>query len=403
MKISILITLLFLTGYTQAQTVEFSEDFETLPLSVTSSGSSNWARTTTFSKSGSYSDSASIISAGDTTYLTTNTFSTTGKSSVLLEFNHICKLSYADGGYIEYSTDNGSTWTRIIGNSYIGYGNFVNIGNRFSAVSYVNEWDAVHNNTTPQNTWWQGELFDLSSLIGNSSQVKLRFVLADADNNGSSGTYGWLLDDIKITSSNSELNPPNISIINPYPIDTVYTTGPFTIDANISDTSGIALANLVYEIAGVYDTIQMNNISGSIFRAIIPSQSYSTDICYHIYAIDSSSNSNENRYPITNCTPFTIQLDPSIPTPFAYDAKLHIVESPDSITLANSQTPIIIRISNRGDSVLTKSGIGWKMDGVTQSNTTWNGSLSLHQVSDTLLLGSSIFQQGYHNITAHGS
>jgi len=119
MKNLFLFILLVTVGIAQAQTTVFTEDFETLPLNVTSSGSSSWARTSILSSNGLYADSATIVSNGDTTYLTTNAFSTIGYTNAILSFKQICKLSFGDAGYIEVSGDSGATWTRLIGTSYL--------------------------------------------------------------------------------------------------------------------------------------------------------------------------------------------------------------------------------------------------------------------------------------------
>jgi len=105
-----LFALFFVFATSYGQTIKFSEDFESTPLSVTSNSNNlpaSWLRTTTLHYSGSYSDSASITAAGDTTTLTTDAFNTNGYSHVLLKFKHIAKLDLFDGGFLEVSNDGG--------------------------------------------------------------------------------------------------------------------------------------------------------------------------------------------------------------------------------------------------------------------------------------------------------
>ena len=395
MRNLILISFLLLFGFSQAQTVKFSEDFETLPLSVSSSGSSNWARTSMLQHNGTYSDSARITGTNDTTILTTNSFSTSTYNHVLLTFNHIAKLALFDGGYIEVSSNNGTSWTRLTASEYYGSGYFGLTGNyRFNSTSYNAIWDPMNNTTVPQNSWWRGETFDLSYLIPNSTQAKIRFVLA-----GSTTTnYGWLIDDIKVTVSNNELVPPTISLQSPYPQDTVYSTGPFDIMANVTDSSGVAAVKLVYSISGVSDTIPMILIGGTSYKATIPSQSYGTTVCWSVIALDSNSNKGQN--PMGSCISFTTKKDPNAPATFPYDAAIHSITNPQDIVISGTNQNIDVRIVNRGDSLMTKATIGWELDGVNQSTFTWTGSLSLDVSSNPFTIGTKTYTPGNHTIKA---
>ena len=395
MKSLILVSFLMIFGLAQAQTVVFSEDFESLPLGVTSSGSSNWARSTQFSVSGNYCDTAKITAANDTTILTTNAFSTASYSHVLLRFNHIAKLALFDGGYIEVSSNNGSTWTRLSSADYFGEGYFGTTGsNVFNAASYPSVWNPINNTLAPQNSWWRNEIFDLSAHIANVSQAKIRFVLTGSNTQN----YGWLIDDIKVTASATELLPPSISMITPYPQDTMLYTGPFDVNASIFDSTGVASAFIVYTISNVVDTVQMMSVGGNTYKGVIPSQSYGTTVCYQVFAIDSSSNSNKGVNPINTCISFTTKKNPSAPPSFPYDVAMHSVIDPANVVIANTLSPVNVRIENKGDSVLTKAQIGWELDGVAQTPYTWNGSLTNDMVSNLVNVGSATYTEGSHNI-----
>jgi Zn-dependent metalloprotease len=133
------------------------------------------------------------------------TFSVAVPSGIsYLRFDHSFDMegeseAYYDGGIVEYSTDNGSTWYDAIGlpgptvNGYTGtlesmYGNPLAGRQAFSGTSPGYE-------TTRIN---------LSSLSGNS--VKLRFRIG-SDNAGPS--YGWFIDDIVVyTCGGSGVTPP---------------------------------------------------------------------------------------------------------------------------------------------------------------------------------------------------
>jgi parallel beta-helix repeat protein len=196
-KLLLLAVLSLFISASYGQTYVFQEDFEGTTLGVTSSSSTgnNWAVTTTFAASGAKADSA-VVALGDTTYLTTDAFSTSGSAIVYLEFDQIAKLEFFDAAIIEYSTDNGSTWTQVT-SGYLGTGQFTNIGNKFNSTSYI-DWLPATNNAVPTNTWWKHEKFDLSTQLANTAQAKIRFALLDVNNSGAAGNYGWLLDNIEV-------------------------------------------------------------------------------------------------------------------------------------------------------------------------------------------------------------
>ena len=122
-KLTLFVCFLMMALFGYSQTIAFQEGFETLPLSVTSSGIQGWNRSNRFAKTGTYSDS-SRVAASDTASLTTNSFSTAGNSYVVLEFAQICKIEFFDAALIEVSVNNGATWTKLVAAQYLGAGKF---------------------------------------------------------------------------------------------------------------------------------------------------------------------------------------------------------------------------------------------------------------------------------------
>ncbi|OIP02459.1 MAG: hypothetical protein AUJ98_01135 [Bacteroidetes bacterium CG2_30_33_31] len=281
---------IFLYSFLSSQTILFQEDFEGATLSMSSSSvknNNNWSRTHIYQSQGLKADSAKV-GVTDTTYLTSNTFNCTAMSFVQLQFSQIAKIEFFDAAIIEVSANNGVTWTQLNGGQYMGTGAFVNIGNKFASTSYA-DWLPANNNAIPTNSWWKSETFNLSSLLANSSQAKIRFTLVDANGTGAAGNYGWLIDDVKIVGSFSELIPPSIAIIPPYPHDTAYTSGPYIVKAKITDNTGIDTALLIYSTStGVHDTLGMNMIATDTFQASIPFYGFGRSITYYIKAFDSS-------------------------------------------------------------------------------------------------------------------
>ncbi len=313
-KIAIALFCFSAITYVSSQTVIYHEDFEmpTAGDSVISSGNPGWAINTNLYYNGLQSDS-SYVALGDTTMLTTSSFSTVGYYFVLLEFSHICKIEFIDNATIEVSNDNGATWTKATASQYLGSGQFGSQGDKFSSVSYITNWQAVNNYAIPTNSWWKTEQFNISPLVSNASQVKVRFVLSDGNLNGTGFNYGWLIDDISITVAYSELIPPTISLNTPILGDTVYNTGPFTVSSDIIDASGVDTAFLVYTVNGQNpDTLGMFNPTGNTYIANIPSYTYGNIIGYYIVAIDVSPASNVGRYPAVGIDTFLVLQGPLV-------------------------------------------------------------------------------------------
>ncbi|MCB0803872.1 MAG: T9SS type A sorting domain-containing protein [Flavobacteriales bacterium] len=295
----------------QAQTSIYLEDFEGANPTVTSytanGGTERWATTTSYSFSGVKSDSGKVV-LSDTLFLETNTINASTATFLTLEFKQICKIDFFDKGMIQVSNDNGTSWTTLTSADYNGSG-FLN-ANAFSAISYT-VWDAANGSSMPANSWWKSESFDLSSHASNSSQVKIRFALIDANNNGASNNYGWLIDDIELLGASCELVPPTITLTGTILQGTVYSTGPYTIEANIQDPSGIASAVLNYTKNGVAASpITMNIVSANTYRGIIPNALVNDTICYSIQAVDATTCANTAIYPSTNCVQFIVKSNP---------------------------------------------------------------------------------------------
>jgi hypothetical protein len=299
--ITTLFLILLFVGSSFGQTTLFSEDFETItsPDSVIHSGTGVWGKSNTLYSSGIGSDSLRIPNPGDSVVATTYNVNTLGLTSVILHFDHICKIEFFDEAVIEVSNDGGASWIRLTAAQYQGAGMFASQGNRFTSHTYYSDW-ASGVSAVPSNSWWKSEAFDISSLVANASSISIRFVLRDM-NYGSyySDNYGWFIDNIRIESPPVEVNPPVIVLAPATIPDTVYTTGPFDILSEITDLSGVAMAALVYNVNnGANDTLFMANISGNSWMATIPSFPYNNSVNFYLFAIDSSLNANYVQTPL---------------------------------------------------------------------------------------------------------
>ena len=306
------LTLLFLivgtlTGF--SQTTLFYEDFEVLPLTqVTSSGTPGWDINTRLQVTGLNSDSSAITAPNDVSYLELASFDASGLFNVTLTFNGICKAEFFDGGTVEISTDGGNNWTQLIDNdgnpgglnncNYLGFGNFRFQGSKFQEANYA-AW-LPGQVVTPQNTWWQQEIFDISGLAGNQADVRLRFKFADLNGTGAGTSVGtWHVDLIEVIGAVCELNTPTLTQLAPIYPPTVYNLGPIVINADAFDLSGLGSVTLYYsEAGGPFNSLPMTNTSGTEYTASIPAVANAgTQICYYIEAIDASGCNNTTYYP----------------------------------------------------------------------------------------------------------
>ena len=208
---------------------------------------------------------------------------------------------------IEVSNDGGTTWTQLTTCSeYLGTSSFCGSAHKFTAASYL-AWDPVNNATQPQQSWWRTEAFDVSAYLSNTSQARIRFKLEDGNNNGANLNYGWLVDNVKVTVSPSELFPPTIVLNSPVWLGPTSSPGPYLISADITDGSGIDTAMVIYSLNGAPDdTIGLINTTGSTFEDTIPGAAIDDSICYRVFAVDASPAANTAVEPLTSCNTFTI-------------------------------------------------------------------------------------------------
>jgi hypothetical protein len=311
-----MLAFILLTHFLNGQIVVFHENFE-LPSGAdsvisTTTGVQNWAINSTYSAGGN-SSYYKEVTVGDSATVTTLSFSTIGHTHISLSFHHICKIHFSDKAEIYVSNNNGNTWIKLTDAHYLGSGTFGSFNSTFASLAYA-DWLPGVDTATPTNFWWKHEVFDISSLVAQSAQVKIMFMLRDGDNMGSNDNFGWLIDDIRVTGSTSELIPPDITITSTLR-DTTYSTNAYQIDAIITDASGIDTAFLVYTVnGGTPDTIGMQQIWGSFYSVSIPSQPFNTLVCFKLIAVDSSPAHNISSFPGSQCRNLWIMQGPSVVT-----------------------------------------------------------------------------------------
>lgn len=312
---SILAPVLFFISLTSySQTVVFHENMETID-SVFSSGSPGWFANTNLQVSGVQCDSSSVI-AGGTSVLETSVMDFTGYTFVIFSFNHICKTSFFDQAIVEVF--DGTSWIQLTAQNMVpgqpDSANFDGQNNNFSEGIYPDWQPGIL--VSPDNSWWKSEVFDISSIVGNVTNAKIRFTLSDQNAPGSDGRAGWFIDDILVNAAPCELFPPSLTQTIPVLQGTVLSLGPYTLNISLTDPSGIDTASvfLIYTInGGLPDTVVMNNTTGNIFSGTIPAVNDSDTVCYYFNARDASPCNNLVVYPALNCIQFIAREGLSVP------------------------------------------------------------------------------------------
>lgn len=190
----------------------FTEQFETSSFPLTSfvtasvSGTPTATQNTTYFTQGTSSLLFNTASTGaDVSLSSANSLNLTSYSAAKLTFSHIAAmegyLSSYDYGYVQYSTDGGTTWTSFPTSSYVGSATLFNSVVSFSTLSYANWTNTLTGaSATPTNSLWQNETINIPATALSSTQFKIRFRYTT---DGSINYYGWLLDDIKIIGTST--------------------------------------------------------------------------------------------------------------------------------------------------------------------------------------------------------
>jgi hypothetical protein len=245
-----------------AQTIEFSDDFE--------SGTTNWvlegAWGLTTAQSNSPSNSLTDSPGGD--HLPNLNISATMSAGVDLSAVQDAVVKFwaiyeIEGGnfdycYVEASGNAGDTWINLA--TFFGEGNL-----------------------TP----WVEYSYSLGGFVGNDDvRVRFRF-FAD----GGYEVDGFYVDDFSIESSNIDNSAP--LILHTPPTFYQSSLGDVTMVADLVDISGIAIAELKYTVdEGLEQTISGTNTSSNTWAFVIPAQAAGAQVDYSIEATDNAANAN---------------------------------------------------------------------------------------------------------------
>ena len=182
-----------------------SPAFTTTGTGLTASINSTYYNTGTKSVLLTYTNSLTQGVASTVGYQSSANIDLSKYSAATLTFKHICATEAgADYGYVEYSTDGGTTWTKFPTASYSGSADqtiFSGGNNRFSSASYT-AWSSVltSNTSVPTNSMWKTETFTVptAAINLNTSTFRIRFRVGSS---ASTTYYGWLIDDVELTGN----------------------------------------------------------------------------------------------------------------------------------------------------------------------------------------------------------
>ena len=213
------------------------EDFETSPFGSVSgfgtAGTFAWWRTSTYAFTNAFSTWMQPFNNANLWFTNSNAVNLNGTSNPTLTFSHMCITEQnADYGWVEYSTDNGTTWSNFPTSAYVGSGILKNNTTSFDVSSYP-DWIANSSNSTiaPTNMLWKNETIKLDA-YSSSTQFKVRFRVS-ADNNGIN-YYGWVVDNVRISSQYRPVWTP---------LTGLYKNAALTIPLTAADTLSTVFAS----------------------------------------------------------------------------------------------------------------------------------------------------------------
>jgi hypothetical protein len=218
-----------------------SQTMDFLPANFISSANATIANNTTYFAQGTGSVRFTVPTSGNDWLALNQNVNLVGASSATLTFSHIAAMEDGyDFGYVEYSTDGGGSWTTFVPANYAGTASTYATDSRFSTDSYT-DWASTFTGTTstpgagPATSLWKTETFNIPAAALSSSQFRIRFrYTTDFIGN----YYGWLIDDVKIQRSQSNITwSPVTNLYTNAAATTPYTAGTNATTVYVKSTS----------------------------------------------------------------------------------------------------------------------------------------------------------------------
>jgi len=98
--------------------------------------------------------------------------------------------------------------------------------------------------------------------------------------------------------------PPNVQL---HALAPVYAGEAATVEATVSDVSGVASATLVWRVVGgAWNSVAMAPAGGALYQAEIPGQPVGVTVEYYVEAVDASENANVGQSATATYAPVTL-------------------------------------------------------------------------------------------------
>lgn len=213
----------------------YGASMEVLPNELVASANATATLNTSYYAQGSSSVRFNTTTSATATYSLNQNIDLTGAESAQVVFSHIAAFegstnSY-DYGFVEYSTDGGTTWTSFAPENYSGSAAntiFNTTAVRFTTRSYA-DWISTFSSSTstpgasPATSLWKTETFTIPAAALTSSQFRIRFRYTT---DSSTNYYGWLIDDVKVIKSREHITwTPITNLYTDAAATTAYTAG----------------------------------------------------------------------------------------------------------------------------------------------------------------------------------
>ncbi len=303
----VVILLCMLHGYAQQQRQSWVEDFDGSfpPANWTANPAANaWTVNRVLHLPGSGAGTPQSIvgfvpnSTNSTITLETQVYDCTDYRYVYLQFDHICKVSFLDEARLEYRIEMGASmgrWQTVPWSAYRGASTTYSLLQHFDAGSY-DEWKMNDSTALPAQSWWKEESFDLWNEAG-MHKIQFRFVIRHNGTPGTQASYGWLIENFRLTAAKHEIAYPVVQLLKPFLKDTIYSTGPFEINAMVKTTSSAPLKTpfLKYEATRnglpiASDSVEMIHVEDSLWKAGIPKFEAGVTVTYAVIGTDTFTN-----------------------------------------------------------------------------------------------------------------
>ncbi len=185
----------------------FAQSMDTAPSNFTVSTNATSALNTTYYAQGTGSILFNTTSVSATaTYELNQNINLIGAANASVTFSHIAAMEAGyDYGFVEYSTNGGTTWTTFTPADYVGGAltSVFDTNAKFTKNSY-SDWNTAFTSTTstpgagPATSLWKTETFNIPAAALTSNQFRIRFRYTT---DSSANYYGWLIDDVKIVKT----------------------------------------------------------------------------------------------------------------------------------------------------------------------------------------------------------